>query len=44
MTIALVIPPQTVKNRGGCALIRDRALNQANTVPASGSQGSGAKY
>ena len=33
MTIALAIPPLTVKNRGGGgALIRDRALNRANTV------------
>ena len=31
MTIALAIPPLTVKNRGG-ALIRDRALNWANMV------------
>ena len=31
MTIALAIAPLTVKNRGD-ALIRDRALNQANTV------------
>ena len=32
MTIALAIPPLTVKNRGGGALIQDRALNRANTV------------
>ena len=32
MTIALAIPPLTLKNRGGGALIRDRALNRANTV------------
>ena len=34
MTIALTIPPLTMKNRRG-ALIRDCALNQANTVVAS---------
>ena len=32
MTIGLAIPPLTVKNSGGGALIRDRALNRANTV------------
>ena len=32
MTIALAIPPLTVKIRGGGALIRDCALNRANTV------------
>ena len=33
MTIALAIPPLTMKNRGGgVALIQDRALNRANTV------------
>ena len=33
MTIALAIPPLIMKNRGGGGLlIRDRALNQANTV------------
>ena len=33
ITIALAIPPLTVINRGeGGALIRDRALNQTNTV------------
>ena len=33
MTIALAIPPLTVKNKGGgVALIRDRVLNRANTV------------
>ena len=32
MTIALAIPPLTVKNRGGGALIRDCALNRANKV------------
>ena len=31
MTIALAIPPLTMKNRGG-ALIQDCALNWANTV------------
>ena len=31
MTIALAIPPLTVKNRGD-ALIWDRAFNRANTV------------
>ena len=31
MTIALAIPPLTVKIRGG-VLIQDRALNQANIV------------
>ena len=35
MTIALAIPPLTVKNRGGGALIQDRALNRANTVRIS---------
>ena len=31
MTIALAIPSLTMKNRGG-ALIRDHALNRANTL------------
>ena len=31
MTIALAIPPLTVKNKGD-AFIQDRALNRANTV------------
>ena len=32
MTIGLAIPPLTVKNKEGGVLIRDLALNQANTV------------
>ena len=32
MTIGLAIPPLTVKNRGGGALILDCALNWANRV------------
>ena len=35
MTIGLAIPPLTVKNRGD-ALIRERALNGANTVQGKG--------
>ena len=40
MTIALSVPPLTLKNRGGGgggggALIQDRALNRVNTVIGS---------